>query len=184
MHETLQPEQKEEIKHNFLKALEREFSGVEYEVVIENGVALVLAWGSIFKKGITENITSKFRNFARTQNLAVETFIAGGQTFPTVKITLVPQVRVYGLFNLFNDNKPIDKKGNWDIVSSEDGDVVSVSLKVVGNGINSKNFLTDYARMIAFVKNQFGSDFETDFGLSGVNADLLKILLMKKLSEN
>lgn len=182
MHETLPIEQQEAIKHNFLQALERELAGVEHEVVIENGVALVLAWGSIFKKGLTEKIISKFRNFAQAQKLEMETFVAGGQTFPTVKITLIPQVRAYALFNLFDNNKPIEKKANWEIVFSDNQDIASVALKVVSTGTNSKNFLTNYAQMVAYVKNQLGNDLEANFGLAGVNADLLKILLMKKLA--
>lgn len=174
----------EAIKHNFLQALEKELKGFDYEVVIENGVGLVVSWGSTVKKEDSVEITSKLYAVARGLGVEVETFLAGIQKHPSRIRFGFSGAKVYGLFLLFDDYKELQPEQGWQVVQSEDETILSIGLKQVSPLTRVDSFLTTHARMVAFAKQKFGADkFSIRFGLSHFSQDLLKLEFKKTLQK-
>ncbi|MCC6711700.1 MAG: hypothetical protein IT416_05115 [Candidatus Pacebacteria bacterium] len=172
----------EAIKHNFLRALEQELAGFDYEVVIEQGVGLVVSWGSTVKKEDSVEITSKLYTIARKLGVEVETFLSGIQKHPSRIRFSFSGAKVYGLFLLFDDNKDLQPEPDWQIVQSDDETILSIGLKQVSPLTGVDSFLKAYAKMVAFAKQKFaGEKFDIRFGLAHFSQDLLKLEFKKTL---
>lgn len=157
---------KEALKHNFLKTLEGELKGFDYEVVVENGVAMVIAWYGLIQmnKGGAETIVSKMMSTAKKEDVDFDIFIAGETAFPTRRRLAAPGGKIVGIFFIHDDDKVPEKSKNWYVRSSEDQSVTSIGFNVTTNLLSPEKFLTEHIKMVSYGKSIMGKDTEVRLG--------------------